>query len=70
MQKKHNNLFLSTFREKQNTQDFLELSLPDEVKESLDIKNIEDFPYWLLVGIIVVVLVVGVTMYYRNRYRF
>jgi hypothetical protein len=34
------------------------------------IKNVEGFPYWFIVAVIVVVLIVGVTMYYRNRYRF
>jgi hypothetical protein len=36
----------------------------------VEIRNIEKFPYWFLVSIIVVVLIVGFTMYYRNRYRF
>jgi hypothetical protein len=34
------------------------------------VKNVEGFPYWFLVGIIVVILIVGFTVYYRNRYHF
>ena len=34
------------------------------------VKNVEGFPYWFLVGLIVVILIIGFTTYYRNRHHF
>jgi hypothetical protein len=39
-------------------------------KSEVLIKNLEGFPYWFILAIIIVILIVGFTVYYRNRFQF